>query len=204
MPLSLSKTDIVNGALSLIGQEPITDLDTDESEEGDQGRIHYERSRNALLVRTNWRFATRTVALEADLVKTNPLFAASFPVPADCLKFVSSDLDESGEVYILEGDRIVTDASGIIITYIREIEEVGFYSAGFIRVFEYLLASRMAYALTKDKVLSREMLDAYELMFSEEANIDGQQSRHETYIFDSLVNVRYAGSSSGTSWNGGF
>jgi hypothetical protein len=62
----------------------------------------------------------------------------------------------------------------------------------------------MAYALTKDKVLSREMLDAYELMFSEEANIDGQQSRHETYIFDSLVNVRYAGSSSGTSWNGGF
>lgn len=204
MPLSLSKTDICNGALSLVGQEAITDLDTDVSEEGDTCRIHYERSRNVLFHRHAWRFAEQTLQLTIDDVPASPLFASSFSLPDDYISWISSDLDQTAEEYFLQGRKIITNASSMFLTYTREIETVGDYSPEFIRTLEYLLASRIAYPLTKDKSLAREMFQLYELVFEQTANEDAQLSRNDRYLFDELTVVRKAFGGSGTRFGGGF
>jgi len=193
MSLSLSKTDICNGALSLIGQEPITDLDTDISEEGDQCRIHYLRSRNRLLEDYPWRFAQKTTALTQDVTAQNPLFTYSYQLPSDFLSLTTSDADQEGWPYFLEGTRIITDMSGIIITYTAEIEDVGFYTGGFIRALETYLAERMSYALTKDKTLMQIMKEEAERVLMNEISREAQQDRNQTYVIDSLLSVRNEG-----------
>lgn len=194
-----SKTDICNGALSVIGEPSITDFDTDTSEEGDQCRINYEVQKQALLTRLPWRFAQKTVALVADATAANPLFSASFALPADFLQMGNTDLDNSGIPYFIEGVKLITSASSVTMNYTVNIQNEDLFTSGFRRSFEYLLASRMAYALTKDKVLSRDTLRAYELIFEEEANRDAiGAARNQTYILDDFLRPRRGGRS--TPW----
>jgi len=189
-----SKTDICNGALSLIGQEFITDFDTDISEEGDQCRVLYERSRRVLLTRQPWRFAQKTVALTQDVVAVNSLYTYSFQIPSDFLSMTFTDLDDMGEPYVIEGQKLLTNFSAVILTYTHDAVQEGLYSPGFYRTFEYLLASRMAYPLTKDKALAKEMLSTYEVVFAEEANVDSiNGARNQTYIFDDFTTIRNLG-----------
>lgn len=189
--MASSKTDICNGALSLVGQEFITDFDTDLSEEGDQCRIVFDRSKEALLTRHAWRFAQKTAALTADATAQNSLFSASYILPGDYLALISSDLDQWGEPYFLEGRRLVTDFSSVTLTYIANITNSGFFSPGFTRALEYMVASRLAFPLTKDRVLAELMMTMFETVFAEESNRDATNgARNETYILDALTSVR--------------
>ena len=194
MPLSLSKTDICNGALSLIGQEPITDLDTDESEEADQCRIHYLRTRNRLLEEHPWKWAQATTTLTEDETASNPEYDYSYQLPDDCLQIVSSDLDINGEPYFLEGRKLITDQHGVTLTYTREEEQVGLYSAGFITALEHRLAARLSFALTKDLQYTGYMYDLAEVVVASSIARESQQARNDTYVIDHFLTVRNQGS----------
>jgi len=193
MPLPLSKTDICNGALQLVGQEFITDLDTDDSEEAAACRVAYARTRNELLEKCPWRFAQATTSLTADVTATNPRFAYSYQLPADFLAITEADADLSGWPYAIEGTRIVTDVSSFILTYTRELEQVGLYTGGFIRALEVALAARLAFALTKDARLAERLEMRAEDIFMLEAGRDAQLNRNQTYIIDSFLSVRNEG-----------
>ena len=192
MAISLTKTDICNGALSIIGESPITDLDTDPAEEGVQCRIHYLRTRQKAFERLDWRFLQSTVQLTADPVNTNARFGSSFLVPSDFIKLISSDLDLINAYYFLEGDRIVVDGvhDTILLTYIAEEENVGRYSPHFVDYLEHALAERLAYPLTKDRLWSRELFEKAERKFHEAANIDANNERNFIYDIDELSFVR--------------
>lgn len=190
MPLALSKTDICNGALSLVGQEPLTDMDTDESEEADQCRIHYERTRNQLLESYPWKFAQATTALTQDETATNVEFDYSYQLPADFLQITFTDLDAQGEPYVLEGTRIVTDANGVTLSYTREMEYVGLYPAMFITALEYLLAAKLAYPLTKDLRLTGYLNELAGEKVAEAISREAQQERNSTYVIESFLSVR--------------
>lgn len=188
MALSLSKTDICNGALSLIGQSPITDLDTDTSEEADQCRIWYERTRNKLLEFHPWRFAEHAVALTADVTAINPLYAYSYQLPDDFVRFTSSDIEYLP--WRREGNKLVTDESTVTLTYIRDLDNVGLYPAIFITALEFALAAMLCYALTKDRLLTRELKAEAKDMAEEMASTDSQGIRNETWLIDELITVR--------------
>jgi hypothetical protein len=192
MAISLSKTDICNGALSLVGESSITDLDTDPAEEGVQCRIHYLRTRQKCFERLDWRFLQDTVQLTADLTATNARYGSSFLVPSDFVRIVSTDLDLINVFYFLEADRIVVDGvhDAILLTYIAEQENVGRYSPHFVEYFEYALAERLVYALTKDRLFAREMREMSERKFAEAANIDAMNERNSIYDIDDLIFVR--------------
>ena len=192
MAISLTKTDICNGALSLVGESSITDLDTDPAEEGVQCRIHYLRTRQKCFERLDWRFLQNTVQLTADPVKTNARFGSSFLVPSNFVRIVSSDLDLINAYYFYEGDRIVVDdvQDTILLTYIAEEENAGRYSPHFVEYFEYALAERLAYALTKDRLVVREIREMSERKFAEAANIDANNERNYIYDIDEFIFVR--------------
>ena len=194
MPITLTKTDICNGALSLIAQPPITDLDTDESEEGDVCRIHYLRTRQKCFAQYPWRFAQKTVQLTADPVKTNDRYSASFLVPADFITITETDLDEEKIYYFLEGDRIIIESfratPTFFLTYTFQEENVGRYSPWFVEYFEAELAYRMSYALLKDRRFTQDMFTTAEFLFREAANRDSNQERNYEYLIDELSVVR--------------
>lgn len=193
MAITLTKTDIVNGALSLLAQPPISDLDSDEAEEGDVARIWYERTRQQCFAQVPWKFLQTTVELTGDLVPTNPRFPASFLVPDDFVSLTECpELDLLKIYYFLEGDRVIVDAieSTILLSYTFQEENVGRYSPWFVEWFEYELASKMSYALLKDRLRSNDMAALAQSKFLEAANKDGQQERNFEYIIDELAVVR--------------
>ena len=201
--MGTTKTDICNGALTLIGEETITNFDTDTSEEADACRVVYDRSIKVLLGRTTWRFAQKTVALTADVIAVNPLYSASFQLPADFLEMAFTNLDIEGEVYIIEGQRLLTNATSVTMTYTSDAVDEGLFSAGFVRSAEYLLASRLAYRLTKDRALAQSMLESYELVVAEESNKDSVFGvRNQQFILDDFISPRQ-GALGGTAWDSG-
>ena len=194
MPITLTKTDIVNGALSLLAQPAITDLDSDESEEGDTARIWYLRTRQYVFGKYPWRCLQKTVQLTADPVKTNDRYSASFLVPADFISITETDLDEEQVYYFLEGDRIIIESfratPTFFLTYTFQEENVGRYSPWLVEYFETELASKMSYALLKDRRFSIDMVALAKDAFIDGANRDANQERNYTYIIDQLSVVR--------------
>lgn len=194
MPITLTKTDICNGALSLLGQPAITDLDTDESEEGDACRIWYLRTRQYAFAKYPWRFAQKTVQLTADPVKTNDRYSASFLIPADFITITEADLDEEKIYYFLEADRIIIESfratPTFFLSYTFQEENVGRYSPWFVEYFETELASKMSYTLLKDRRLSLDMVALAKDAFLDAANRDAGQERNYEYLIDELSVVR--------------
>ena len=193
MPISLTKTDICNGALSLLGQTPITDLDTDESEEGDACRIWYLRTRQQVFAQIPWRCLQKTVTLTGDLVPTNPRYPSSFLVPSDFISITEApELDILKRYYFLEGDRIVVDAieSSIILTYTFQEENVGRYSPWLVEYFEVELAAKMCFTLLKDRRMTQDMISLSEFKLREAANRDAEQERNFEYVLDEFAVVR--------------
>lgn len=196
MPVTLTKTDIVNGALSLLGQPAITDLDSDDSEEGSTARTWYLLTRQQTLAKHPWRFAQKTVSLTADATPSNARYGSSFLVPADFISITETDLDVESIYYILEGDRIVVDsrrAVGVMsLTYTFQEENVGRYAPWYVEYLQAELASKMCYALLKDRFVLKTMVELAENQFHDAANRDAAQERNFSYIIDELSVVRLA------------
>lgn len=194
MPITLTETSIVNGALSLVGQEEITDLDTDDSEEGKVCRLWYKPTRQQVFAKHPWKCLQNTVLLSADITSSNPRFGTSFTVPADFISITESDLDEERTYYFLEGDHIVVESRGAVptmhLSYTSQEENVGRYSPWLVEYLQHELAAKMCYRLTKDRLLTREITALAEAQFYDAANRDGAQERNFIYQIDELSVVR--------------
>ena len=187
-----SKTDIANGALSLTGQELITDLDTEETEQAIQCRQHYDQCRKDVLTRYPWAFAQKSVSLNAGPTPVrSDFFSNSFILPSDFLSMSFTNLDEGGSPYVIEGTYLLAQFSEVILTYTFDNRIPDTYTPGFRRVLEYILASKICFALTKDRALYKSLFEDYERVYFEEVNREAiQTSRNETYIFDEFIDIR--------------
>lgn len=98
--MSYSEVQICNMALSRIGIDiPIASLDTEQSKEAAQCRLHYEQVRDAVLADFPWNFAKRRAVL-AELADTVPPgWQYNYALPTDCLRAVAV-IPETGDRYV--------------------------------------------------------------------------------------------------------
>lgn len=175
----ISDTGIANLALSHVGHGPIT-LFTDQTEEGSQVRTWYAQTRRIVLEAYDWNFARKRekVALHSDTISetsTDPLagvwgFRYQYPSDALVIRKMQNSMSPPGDSPPFEiemsldgtSKSIVTDVEDAVAVYTWDQESPAMFSGVFILTFSHLLASHMAFALTRKTSIETKHLKIYQ------------------------------------------
>ena len=168
-----SDVEVVNLALTLLGEARIMSLD-DDVKPAREAKAIFTIVRDALLSGYNWSFA-KTRALLPALADVPPFeFSVKYQLPSDCLRivmagefYVGIDLtDYRGspvEEYTIEGRELLCNWSAPLqLKYIRRITDGGQFSANFTKAFGCQLAADLTEPLSQSNQKREAALKAFD------------------------------------------
>lgn len=134
-----SKTDIANRALSKLGEQRVSNVDTDNSKAAKVIRYMFDIVRDEMIAKYPWNFAIERAQIAKDSASPAWGFDNRYALPVDFLSL----LEIKGKPkYKIEGRYIVTnDNSPIFIRYIKRVVNTGDFDPVFVETF----SSRLAY-----------------------------------------------------------
>jgi hypothetical protein len=168
-----SQTEVVNVALTRLGEARVISIDDDSVLAAD-ARAMWDTIVRGELRAHLWRFALARASLPALADAPAWGFAYQYVQPADCLRVV-----QVGDVWVVSNSDVLTDAEGpwaiegrlvltdygapLQIRYLRNVEDVSSWDALFCSVLAYRLAMELAeirtQSNTKDERLERRYKD---------------------------------------------
>lgn len=176
-----SDTEICNLALGHLGEGQIVSL-ADGSAAARACALHYGTVRDALLRSHRWNFAQDRATLAA--LASAPAFgwAYQYPLPVECLRVLEINGSEVNEPethqYLIEGRKILTNASTADVVYIRRIEDVTQYDALFVEAFALKLAVKLTESIRGTTGKTAELLQEYERLTAPLARrVDANEGR---------------------------
>lgn len=148
-----SQTEVVNLALTKLGQDRVINID-DDTEPGRVMRALWSMALDSLLSAHPWKFAI--VRAELAALADAPLnqWSLQYQLPEACLKLVQVSSDwvfyvMDVQTFELEGGRILTDeAAPLPVRYVQRSPTVGTWPALFARTMAMQLAADACEKLT--------------------------------------------------------
>jgi hypothetical protein len=189
--MATSKTTLANIALTKLGKSRLTDIDLDTTENANVASLLFDEVRDQVLFAGPWAFAIKRE--ELGLLGTSPEyeFDHQHQLPNDCLRVVEINELSPGDVdHRIEGEKILSNDTGMKIRYISKISDVGIWSPGFKETFVLKLAAEMAYAFRADKALTQGLFAQYQDALDRALAIDGKQGSNDTIVSTDLTEVR--------------
>lgn len=172
------KIEIINIALSRIGESPIQNLD-EGSNAANAAKLIYDTSRKAALRSYAWSFATVTSRLTRMAVPGRG-FRYAYALPSDCLRLLvlrsHSLFTDSGVPFTVQGRTVMTDAEDPEADYVRDEGNEEKFDAEFTEAFTIKLASDLAMPVKN----SGEYMSAYARMFNDMIHTAAVGSKRET------------------------
>lgn len=154
-----SETDLVNGALRLIGGSRITSL-TDGTKNANVANDLYGELRDDLLRGHPWNFATKRQKLAQSSTAPTFEFDHAYPLPSDWLRTISVHNNDSGTGTVLyrveqvaNQTAIVTSADDVYLRYIAQITDPNLMPVDFRRALQLALARDMAVPIAASNTL---------------------------------------------------
>lgn len=146
---TLSETSICNMSLAKLGSKKIGNVETDNSVEGIQCRLHYEQTRDALLRSHYWPFAGDRATLTEDSESPAFEYDNQFVLPDD-FKYLRSIFADNFTVegksrnrHAIEGNLLLTNNSTAQIRYTKDVTDVTEFDPLFVEVFVLQLALKL-------------------------------------------------------------
>lgn len=194
--MALTKLDICNNTLDLIGQGSHIDDLTENSKEADLFRRNFDATVRRCLAKYDFNFARKDEVITNDNLLTNVVslpWTYTYSLPTDCLRVLYiCDLDSDSRVETIRREqerfnfrqisgstKLVTDKKApFIIEYIANIEDVSLFSDVFTEALEYLLGARIASALihgTTGLQIASSLLQQGSILLHNASCIDAQQ-----------------------------
>lgn len=196
-----SETQICNLALGHLGEAPITSLD-ENTKAGRACRLHYELTRDDVLRSHRWNFAKDRAILSE--LSGAPAFewARQFQLPADCLRVLEFNGSEAGDVisdeFEIEGRRLLTDAAGARLVYIKQVTDVSLFDALFVQALALKLAIVLSEQIRGTTSKTQELTQAYERITAPLARrVDANEGRRRKGLLpvnSMAIRARGAGS----------
>jgi hypothetical protein len=154
--MSISKLDVINSALTNIGQDALADLNQ-RGKVGTACRLKYPLCRRALLRQYNWNFAVRRGNAGPIDGGAEFGFDNKFRLPDDCLRVIGlydandpeSQRNYTGSTtpFKVEGRFIYADGDIVYFFYIADVEEAGDFDPLFVDALSWKLAQNITYAI---------------------------------------------------------
>lgn len=148
-----SETEVVNAALSSLGERPIRDYATDTVKAAVEARRWFPATIDDELMKFDWPFAITRVEITADATAPSFGWVSRFALPADCIRFfpLTDNGEDSGNPvsHKVEGGFILSDLNGPIkLRYIKDASTVTEWPSNFSKVFVAALAVKVAENIT--------------------------------------------------------
>jgi len=184
-----SDVDVVNGALSKLGEQPILAI----GEASPAGRIAgrtYGDIRDALLREFPWNFATKRTSLAASVDAPDWGFARAFVLPADNLRLIQ--INNSGDQeWRNEGGTIVTDMTAPLeIRYVARVD-VDAMDSTFREALAARLAMEWAEPLSQTSTVVNAMAAFYRNKLQVARVADGQEDRLRVIDASEFIDARF-------------
>lgn len=190
-----SKTEIANRALSKVGEQRVSNIDTDNIKAAKVIRYMWDIVRDKLLTSHPWNFAIERTELAADGTAPAWGYNKRFQIPSDFLALLEI---KSNPDYKLEGRYILTNASAPLkIRYIKRITNTGDFDPMFTEALAADLAveacEELTQSNTKKQILMKEREDHIKQAYANDAIQDPPQylqadtwilSREDSYYDD--------------------
>ena len=169
-----NKLDVVNKAMALLGEAPITDFTGDK---GQAINTLYDLIKETFLTSARWRFATKKAAIAVDLTAPLNEWTYRHAMPTDLLMLIRIYNVGQWEVY---EDWIYTNTSGIEVDYIYSSAEKDWPVYA-----EWALVNEVAYQLALSITNKLSIVDRLQVKARETLNqamFKDAQSRPATSI----------------------
>ncbi len=172
--MALSQVQIVNKALTTLGQDRVIAI-TDDTEAARVMRALWDMTRDALLAAFPWKFAIKRASLPALAdVPAGTEWSLQYALPEECLRLVQvgesypSYYNPGFESFVLEGGNILTNESApLFVRYVQRVENVGLWPVLFGQTMAARLAVDACEKLTTSTGKQQSAAQAYELTLRE-------------------------------------
>ena len=198
--MALSKLEVYNRALDLIGSVPLNS----ETEDTDTARI-LERNYDRVLLRCLrsfiWPFAVKRTTLAPDATPPLNEFANRFLLPADYVR--TDEVFPRGCAYRVERGYIFSDESSITLRYISDesLTLTDKMDPGFAEYFAHELAIAISFSLTDSTDLRSMLMKESKQRFQEATAINSQEFPEVEYDEGPWINAfQWGGRGSSNYW----
>lgn len=194
--MAATETTICNLALGKLGAARIISL-TEESPEAQACSLHYPQTRDEVMRSHRWNFAIARSGLSE--LSTAPAFgwAHQYQLPEDCLRVLQVngyEEDQAPDNWEVEGRKLLTDESSVLVKFIARIEEVGLYDSLFIEALSLKLAAKLTIPLTGSDSRAGGFTSEYERITGPRARItdafESREKRKRAWVTSDLVASR--------------
>jgi hypothetical protein len=184
-----SQIDIVNRALSHLGELPIVSMSDNIKTARVMDEL-WDVTRDAFLQFYPWNFALKRASITADVSPPAWGYTNQYSLPNDFISLV--DIKDS-PYYTIEGSKILTDeGSPIYIRYIYKVTDTTLYPSTYVSALSLFLAFNAAEVLTQNSSLKSEMYNLYRENYLIAINQDASQNPARFYHNpDAWVIARY-------------
>lgn len=194
--MAISKTDILNKSLTLVGALPVTSIDDDSNNARILSRV-YEQALRGLLGECKWNFATKRVLLSRltdtlDWYDTGETYI--YQKPIDMIRIYGSSSPTAG--WREEGDYIISDTEGLGLRYVYYLDVPSKYPSYFVEAFQDKLCSDIAYMIVNSSTLAEKYKQLFETISLPKATAANSQTGiQQTLQDDAWENSRHTNTS---------
>jgi len=160
--MAISKTEICNKALTLVGANPIVSI-TDEAQNARVLSRVYELSLKSILSEAPWVFALKRALLaqSADTLAWNDSYENYLYVkPNGMIRIFRTNDDDA--IWREHGDYIVSDAEDLGVEYVEYMDVPSKYTTSFVEAFVDKLCSDIAFIVLNSKTVAENFLEKFE------------------------------------------
>ena len=180
----MTKVEICNKSLTLLGASPITSLSDDTANARALNRI-YDSSLRSILSECRWSFATKRRLLSS-VTDTLEWYDSGETVvyarPADTIRIFGTNDDSA--TWREEGDYIISDTTGLGVRYTYFLDDPSKYPAAFVEAFVDKLSSDIAFTILNSQPKAESMLQKYETVSLPKARSENAQIGTHQYLKD--------------------
>ncbi len=182
--MAVTKTSLVNKALTLTGANPITNIDDSAQNARVVNRV-YEISLKSILSECKWNFATkrRLLSLSANTMAwtyTNEVYV--YTKPAEVIRIFGTNDDDAE--WREEGDYIISDTAGLGIIYTYYLDTPAKYPPAFLEALIDKLCSDIAYMILNSNTVASGFLEKYHKVSLPKATAIDAQIGKQQYVKD--------------------
>jgi len=188
-----SKTSICNKALIRLGENLLTNVDTDDTQVSNKIKAVYDDLLEEVLRQHDWNFAIVRQSLARNSAEPLYEYKYSYALPTTPKYIKLVDIQNKPQ-YKIEGNKILTDATILNIRYVSLVTDPNQYDSLFINAFALRIAFEICTAVTGDSRtggLTRTLQEEYIAAISRAKDFDFQEENEYPLFESEFVNTRF-------------
>ena len=182
--MAISRTELINKALTLVGAEPVVNIDDDTRNARVTNRV-YELSLKSILSEAPWVFALQRKLLSQvtdtlEWYDTGEVYL--YQRPNECIRIFRAN--DAKAAWKMVGDKIISDTNGLGVEFVYFNNTPSTYTASFVEAFVDKLCSDISFMILNSKTVAENFLEKYEKVSLSKALAENAQIGTPMYMQD--------------------